>query len=61
MQRVAEFSFSKGLLGPGAPDAQYVGIEFADGSVWGNGGNVRLRFTDTFMKAALEKATVSGL
>ncbi len=60
MQRVAEFSFSKGLLGPSAPDAQFVGIEFADGSVWGNDGNVRLRFTEAFMQAAMEAATAPG-
>ena len=61
MQRVAEFSFSKGLLGPSAPDAQFVGIEFADGSVWGNGSNVRLRFTEAFMESALQAASAGGL
>ncbi|MEM8766413.1 MAG: lipid kinase, partial [Pseudomonadota bacterium] len=64
MQRVAEFSFSKGLLGPSAPDAEFVGIEFADGTVWGNSGNVRLRFTEAYMaaavKAAMEAAAASG-
>ncbi|MEM6708049.1 MAG: putative urea ABC transporter substrate-binding protein [Pseudomonadota bacterium] len=52
MARVAEFSFDKGLLGPMAPDPGFVGIEFADGGVWGNEANVQLRFTDTFMRAA---------
>lgn len=57
MERVAEFSFDKGLLGPMAPDPGFVGIEFADGSVWGNTGNVQLRFTDTFMREAIGEAT----
>lgn len=54
MERVAEFSFDQGLLGPMAPDAGFVGIEFADGSVWGSQGNVNLRFTDRFMRMAAE-------
>ncbi len=52
MQRVAEFSWDKGLLGPAAPDPGFVGIEFADGSVWGNGDNVQLRFTAQYMRSA---------
>ena len=51
MQRVAEFSYDKGLLGPMAPNAEYIGIEFADGSIWGNTSNVQLRFTDQFMRS----------
>lgn len=54
MQRVAEFSFEHGLLGPMAPDAGFVGIEFADGSVWGSTANVNLRFTDEYMRMAAE-------
>ena len=54
MQRVAEFSFDHGLLGPMAPDAGFVGIEFADGSVWGSTANVNLRFTDAYMRMAAE-------
>lgn len=57
MERVAEFSYDKGLLGPMAPDAGFVGIEFADGSIWGNGDNVRLRFTDRFMRTEDAPAT----
>ena len=56
MQRVAEFSFDHGLLGPMAPDAGFVGISFADGSVWGSSGNVNLRFTDAYMKLAADGA-----
>jgi NitT/TauT family transport system substrate-binding protein len=54
MQRVAEFSFEHGLLGPMAPDAGFVGIEFADDSVWGSTANVNLRFTDEYMRMAAE-------
>ena len=57
MARVAEFSWDKGLLGPMAPDPGFVGIEFADGDVWGNTGNVQLRFTDAYMRAAAEAGT----
>ena len=56
MEKVAEFSWEKGLYGPMAPDAGFVGIEFADGSVWGNGANVQLRFTDEFMRMAATDA-----
>ncbi len=61
MQRVAEFSFDKGLLGPVAPDPGYVGIEFADGSLWGNASNVQLRFTNEFMRAAISGSKESAL
>ncbi len=54
MQRVAEFSFDHGLLGPMAPDPGFVGIEFADGSVYGSTANVNLRFTDAYMRMAAE-------
>ena len=54
MRRVAEFSFDHGLLGPMAPDPGFVGIEFADGSVYGSTQNVNLRFTDRFMRMAAD-------
>lgn len=57
MERVASFSWDKGLLGPMAPDPGFVGIEFADGSVWGDSSNVQLRFTDRFMREAGKPAT----
>lgn len=57
MQRVAEFSWDKGLLGPAAPDPGFVGIQFADGSVWGNEDNVQLRFTAEFMRSAATEDT----
>jgi NitT/TauT family transport system substrate-binding protein len=54
MDLVRTFLFDKGLLGAGAPSVDVVGIEFADGSVLGDSGNIRFRFTDTYMKAAAD-------
>ncbi|MBA3979922.1 MAG: lipid kinase, partial [Alcanivorax sp.] len=53
MERVAEFSFNHGLLGDGAPSAGFVGIETPAG-VFGNAGNIRLRFDPAFMKMAAD-------
>jgi NitT/TauT family transport system substrate-binding protein len=52
MVEVARFSFDHGLYGDGAPSEQFVGIEYPDGSVWGDAGNVKLRFDNTFMLRA---------
>jgi NitT/TauT family transport system substrate-binding protein len=54
MDRVRTFLFDKGLLGSGAPSADVIGIELPDGSVLGDASNIKLRFTDTFMKAAAD-------
>lgn len=53
MQNVAEFSFDHGILGEGAPDASFIGIETPTG-VYGDTGNIKLRFNPTFMKMALD-------
>ena len=53
MQRVAEFSFEHGLLGDGAPDAGFVGVQTPSG-VYGSEGNVQLRFDPTYMKMAAD-------
>lgn len=53
MQKVAEFSFDHGLLGEGAPDAGFVGVETPTG-VYGNDGNIKLRFDPTYMTMAAE-------
>ena len=53
MQYVAEFSFKHGLLGTGAPDANYIGIQTPAG-VYGNPANVKLRFDPTYMKMAAD-------
>lgn len=54
MQKVAEFSFDHGLLGEGAPDANYIGVEGPKG-VYGNKKNVKLRFDITYMQLAADK------
>ena len=53
MQYVAEFSFKHGLLGTGAPDAKFIGIETPSG-VYGDPKNIKLRFDPTYMKMAAE-------
>lgn len=53
MQKVAEFSFDHGLLGEGAPDAGFVGIETPSG-VFGSDANVQLRFIPDYMAMAAE-------
>lgn len=52
MDRVRQFSFAKGLYGDGAATADQVGIAFADGTVLGDAGNVRLRFPTEIVEAA---------
>lgn len=52
MEHVRSFSFAKGLYGQNAGSADAVGIELADGSVLGSKDNVKLRFTDKYMRAA---------
>jgi NitT/TauT family transport system substrate-binding protein len=53
MQYVAEFSFAHGLLGEGAPDAGFVGIETPAG-LFGSAGNVKLRFDPSYMQMAAD-------
>jgi NitT/TauT family transport system substrate-binding protein len=54
MDNVRQFAFERGLLGASAQSPDFVGIEFADGSVLGSASNVKLRFTDTYMRMASE-------
>ena len=54
MQYVAEFSFQHGLLGEGASDALFIGVETPSG-VYGNPKNIKLRFNPLFMKMAADK------
>lgn len=56
MDEVRKFSFDKGLLGVGADSPDVVGIQFPDGSVLGNEGNVTFRFTAEFMQMAADGA-----
>ena len=52
MDHVRGFLLEHGLLGNGAASPDVVGIELADGKVLGDTGNVKLRFTDTYMADA---------
>ncbi len=52
MAFAAKFSFDHGLYGKMASDSTFVGIQYPDGSVWGNKANVKLRFTSAYMKLA---------
>ncbi|WP_163130441.1 putative urea ABC transporter substrate-binding protein [Agarivorans sp. Alg241-V36] len=53
MAKVAEFSHHHGLLGEGAPDASFIGIETPSG-VYGDSSNVKLRFTAEYMDMAAD-------
>lgn len=53
MQRVAEFSFQHGLLGAGAPDAGFVGVQTPSG-VYGLNSNIQLRFDPAYMQMAAD-------
>lgn len=54
MQRVAQFSFDKGLLGDGAQSADFIGMSFPGNAALGDAGNVKLRFDDSFVKMAAD-------
>ncbi|MDI3440828.1 putative urea ABC transporter substrate-binding protein [Erwinia sp. V90_4] len=54
MQRVARFSFEKGLLGDGAQSADFIGMRFPGNVTQGDSSNVKLRFDDSFLKMAAD-------
>ncbi|MEM9392973.1 MAG: putative urea ABC transporter substrate-binding protein [Pseudomonadota bacterium] len=56
MVNVAEFLFDKGILGEGAPSADFVGVEYPDGSTTGDTSNVQFRFDTTYMQMAADGA-----
>lgn len=56
MVSVAEFLFDKGILGEGAPSADFVGIVYPDGSITGDPNNVQFRFDTTYMQMAADGA-----
>ncbi|WP_299962100.1 putative urea ABC transporter substrate-binding protein [uncultured Roseobacter sp.] len=56
MVNVAEFLFDKGILGEGAPSADFVGVAYPDDSVTGDEGNVQFRFDTTYMQMAADGA-----
>ncbi|MEZ5901465.1 MAG: putative urea ABC transporter substrate-binding protein [Hyphomicrobiaceae bacterium] len=51
-ERVSKFLFEKSLLGKDAKSEGAIGVEFPDKTVFGDKGNVKLRYDATFMKAA---------
>ncbi|MGA9253517.1 MAG: putative urea ABC transporter substrate-binding protein [Roseobacter sp.] len=56
MVSVAEFLFDKGILGEGAPSADFVGVEYPDGTVTGNADNIMFRYDTTYMQMAADGA-----
>ena len=56
MVNVAEFLFDKGILGEGAPSADFVGVAYPDGSTTGDADNVQFRFDTTYMQMAADGA-----
>ncbi|MEL6236450.1 MAG: putative urea ABC transporter substrate-binding protein [Pseudomonadota bacterium] len=56
MVTVAEFLFDKGILGEGAPSADFVGVAYPGGEVTGDPDNVTFRFDVTFMQMAADGA-----
>ena len=54
MVNVAEFLFDKGILGEGAPSADFVGVEYPDGTTTGDAGNVKFRYDTIYMKMAAD-------
>ena len=56
MEFVATFLFDHGILGEGAPSPEFVGVAFPDGSVYGDKGNVKLRFDATYMQMSADGA-----
>jgi NitT/TauT family transport system substrate-binding protein len=56
MDYVRNFLFDHGILGIGAPNVDFVGIEFADGTILGDANNVKLRFDPSFMQMAADGA-----
>jgi len=54
MKKVSEFSFDHGILGEGAPNAEFIGMTFPGGKTFGDTKNIKLRFDDTFVKMAAE-------
>ncbi|MFW2543115.1 putative urea ABC transporter substrate-binding protein [Primorskyibacter sp. 2E107] len=56
MTEIAEFLFDKGILGEGAPSADFVGIEYPDGTITGSDQNVMFRFDASYMQLAADGA-----
>ncbi len=59
MQRVAAFSFAKGLLGDGAQSADFIGMTFPGNVTQGDANNVKLRFDDSFENGRRRQAVIT--
>jgi NitT/TauT family transport system substrate-binding protein len=55
MDRVRKFSFAHGQLGQGAGSVDAIGIEFPNGTVLGDGANIKLRFASDYMAQQARK------
>ncbi len=56
MGYVATFLFDHGILGEGAPSADFIGVAYPDGSTTGDANNVKFRYDTTYMKMAADGA-----
>ncbi|MGI3168539.1 putative urea ABC transporter substrate-binding protein [Pseudooceanicola sp. C21-150M6] len=56
MTEIAEFLFDKGILGEGAPSADFVGVEYPGGTISGSDQNVMFRFDASYMQMAADGA-----
>ncbi len=56
MTSVANFLFDKGILGEGAPSADFVGVAYPDGATSGDANNVMFRYDTTYMQMAADGA-----
>ena len=56
MVKVAEFLFDKGILGEGAPSADFVGVAYPGDVTTGDANNVKFRFDTTYMQLAADGA-----
>ncbi len=54
MEYVRTFTFDHGLFGQNASSKDFIGVEFPDATVMGSKRNVKLRFTDKYMRMAAE-------
>jgi NitT/TauT family transport system substrate-binding protein len=54
MKFVAQFLFDHGILGEGAKDPNFVGMEFPGGKTLGDTANLKLRFDPSYMAMAAE-------
>lgn len=54
MVNVATFLFDKGILGEGAPSADFVGIAYPGGISSGDPANIKFRYDASFMQMAVD-------